>query len=151
MKIPKKNSDVEKSQTIAIIWTLSNGTGQCTVVQISQESGRKCWATCSSVRSFARTTVSLTLKLVGKWMIRWFKTTWFCPTVGWKEEMATSSVFSSFRHLSSVSCCYQPKVWNTDLHNPFLKRFLSIKWTPLSRITRALEYWIWIISHWCCL
>ena len=64
--------------------------------QNNQEYRLEHWATCLSVRSFARTAHSfacsaaalirslahsLTPSLVGKWMIRCLKTTWFCPTV----------------------------------------------------------------------
>ena len=60
----------------------------CTEVWNKQESRRKYWATCSSVRlftctaqSFARSLTSLTPSLVGKRMIGCFKITWFCPIV----------------------------------------------------------------------
>ena len=76
-----------------------------TVGQNNQEYRLKNWATCSSVPSFARTThsfacfalitslsrsaalicslaCSLTSELVEKCMIRCFKTSWLCPTVG---------------------------------------------------------------------
>ena len=63
------------------------------VVQNSQESRRKYWATCSfacsalltlfapSAALFCSLVHSLTLKLVGKWMIRCLNTSWFCPIV----------------------------------------------------------------------
>ena len=78
-----------------------------TMVQKSQESRRKYWATCSSIRLFACTAHSFACSLLlallahsaalicliarsfthalpslwGKWMIRCLKMTWFCPTV----------------------------------------------------------------------
>ena len=75
-----------------------------TVGQNSHELRRKYWATRSSVCSFAQTAHSfacptllaslersaalirslaclLTPELVGKWMIRYLKMSWFCPTV----------------------------------------------------------------------
>ena len=69
--------------------------GWCTKIWDKQESRHKYWATCSSIRSFARTAhwvacsallISLTPLLEGKWMIGCLKMPWFCSIVWWRQE-----------------------------------------------------------------